>query len=168
MFTASGYRARVAFCAKLAAVSALAVAAALSASVAASATTSYSDSLSGTEIVPVSSVRGTFVGVAKGELPAVWRAQIVHLPLSSGTTVAVTGGTFSVVAVSGTRLTGPVTGGSVTVTNRGTNCANQTYRVSVTFDGGTFDGTLTHHRGRLLGRCLVYAATITGHGVFAA
>ena len=135
---------------------------------AASASSSYSDSFTGTEIVPVSSVRGTFVGVARGELPAAWRAQIVHRPLSSGTTVAVTGGTFSVVGPSRVTLGGSVTGGSVTVTNRGKNCSNQTYRVSVTFSGGSFDGTLTHHRRSILGRCVVYGATITGRGTFAA
>ena len=135
---------------------------------AASASSSYSDSFTGTEIIPVSSVRGTFVGVARGELPAVWRTQIVHQPLSSGPTVAVTGGTFSVVGLSGVKLGGAVTGGSVTVTNRGSRCTNQTYRVSVTFSGGSFDGTLTHHRRSILGRCIVFAATITGHGAFTA
>ena len=140
----------------------------LSATASASATSSYSDTLTGTEIVPVSSVRGTFVGVAKGELPAVWRAQIVHRPLSSDPTVAVTGGTFSVVGLSGTRLSGPVTGGTVTVTDRGGHCSSQTYRVSVTFSAGSFDGTLTHHRRSILGRCIVYAASIVGRGTFQA
>ncbi len=135
---------------------------------AASASSSYSDSFTGTEIIPVSSVRGTFVGVARGELPAVWRTQIVHKPLSSAPTVAVTGGKFSVVGVNGVTLGGAVTGGSVTVTNRGSRCSNQTYRVSVTFTGGSFDGTLTHHRRSILGNCFVYAATIAGHGTFAA
>ena len=134
----------------------------------ASASSSYSDSFTGTEIIPVSSVRGTFVGVARGDLPAVWRTQIVHQPLSSGSTVVVTSGTFSILARTGLKLGGAVTGGSVTVTNRGSRCSNQTYRVSVTFGGGSFDGTLTHHRHSILGRCLVYAATITGRGVFTA
>jgi hypothetical protein len=155
-------------CARKLAPAAFAVVAALSSVAAASATSTYSDSFSGTEIVPISSVRGTFVGVARGGLAAVWRTQIVHRPLSTGTTVAVTGGTFSIVGVSGTKLTGPVTGGSVTVTNRGSNCSNQTYRVSVTFGGGSFDGTLTHYRRSILGRCVVYAATIAGRGVFRA
>ena len=133
----------------------------------ASASSSYSDSFTGTEIIPVSSVRGTFVGVARGELPAVWRAQIVHQPPSSGSTVAVTGGTFSVVGLTGVTLGGAITGGSVTVANRGSHCSNQTYRVSVTFGGGSFDGTLTHNRRSILGNCIVYAATISGRGVFA-
>ena len=134
----------------------------------ASASSSYSDSFSGTEIVPVSSVRGTFVGIARGDLPAVWRTQIVHQPLSSGTTVAVTGGKFSVVGANGVKLGGAVTGGSVAVTNRGKGCANQKYRVNVTFAGGSFDGTLTHHRRTILGNCIIYAATIGGRGILAA
>lgn len=147
---------------------AVALIAGLSLTVSASASSSYSDSFTGTEVVPVSSVRGTFVGVARGELPAVWRAQIVHRPLSSGSTVAVTGGTFSIVGRSRVTSGGSVTGGSVTVVNRGSHCSKQTYRVSVTFSGGTFDGTLTHHRRSILGRCIVYAATIAGRGTFAA
>ena len=135
---------------------------------AASASSSYSDSFTGTEIIPVSSVRGTFVGVARGDLPAVWRTQIVHQPLSGGPTVAVTGGKFSVVGVNRVTLGGAVTGGSVTVTDRGKRCSNQTYRVSVTFAGGTFDGTLTHHRRTILRNCIIYAATISGRGTFAA
>ena len=142
--------------------------AALSSAAAASASSTYSDSFTGTEIVPVSSVRGTFVGVARGGLAAVWRTQIVHQPLSSGSTVAVTGGTFSILGRTGMKLGGAVTGSSVTVLNRGSTCTNQTYRVSVTFTGGSFDGTLTHHRRSILGNCLVYAATITGRGTFAA
>jgi len=134
----------------------------------ASASSSYADSFSGTEIIPVSPVRGTFVGVARGDLTAVWRTQIVHQPLSSGSTVAVTGGTFSILGRTGVRLGGAVTGGSVTVLNRGSRCTSQTYRVSVTFNGGAFDGTLTHHRRTILGNCLIYAATITGRGTFAA
>jgi hypothetical protein len=124
------------------------------------------DSLTGTEIVPVSSVRGTFVGVARGDLPAVWRATIRHEPLATGPSVAVTGGTFSILGTSGTPLNGDVTGGSVTVTNRGARCTNQTYRVSVTLTMGSFDGTLTHRRHSLLGRCLIYSASISGRGVF--
>ena len=147
---------------------AFAVVATLVPTAAAAATSSYSESFSGTEIVPVSSVRGTFVGVANGELRGVWRAQIVHQPLSTGTTVAVTGGSFSVVGGLAKRVSGPVTGGSVTVVNRGSHCTSQTYRVSVTFAGGSFDGTLTHFRRSILGRCIVYAATITGRGIFAA
>ena len=46
----------------------------LAATAAASATSSYTDSLTGAEIIPVSSVRGTFIGVARGELPDLRRS----------------------------------------------------------------------------------------------
>lgn len=146
----------------------LAVAGASVSATAASATTTRVDALTGTEVVPVSSVRGTFVGVATGELPAVWHAQIVHRPLATGTTVSVTGGSFSILSLTGRRLTGTVTGGSVTVTDRGSRCTNQTYHVVATLSIGSFDGTLTHHRRSILGRCVVYSASIVGRGVFAA
>jgi hypothetical protein len=140
--------------------------AALAAASAASAAAPRVDSLTGAEIIPVSSVRGTFVGYAKGDLPALWRATILHRPLSTGPTVAVTGGTFTIVPTSGTLLRGTVTGGSVAVANPGRGCTNQSYRVSVALSIGSFDGTLTHYRHSLLGQCLVYAATISGRGVF--
>ncbi|MGZ6881083.1 MAG: hypothetical protein ACXVGB_14435 [Mycobacteriaceae bacterium] len=52
------------------------------------------DRVVGTEIPPISSTLGTFLGVASGELPGQWRVQIVHQPLASGPSVAITGGTF--------------------------------------------------------------------------
>ena len=130
------------------------------------ATTGYKDTLAGTEVLPVSSTLGTFVGVATGPLPATWRVQIAHQPLATGPMVFITGGTFSLLTLTGRRISGPVTDGSVTVINRGSRCTDQTYRVVVTFSGGSFDGTLTHHRRSILGRCILYSATIRGHGIF--
>jgi hypothetical protein len=130
------------------------------------ATTAYSDTLVGTEVAPVSSTRGTFVGVATGQLPAAWRVQIAHEPLASGSTVPITGGTFTLVTRSRRKLGGKVTGGSVTVTNRGSHCSDQQYEVVATFSIGSFEGALTHHRRSVFGHCIVYAATIQGHGVF--
>jgi len=143
-----------------------AVGSALVAVSAATAAAPRVDSLTGAEIIPVSSVRGTFVGYAKGDLPAVWRATILHRALSTGPSVAVTGGSFTILPTSGSTLRGTVTGGSVTVANPGRGCTNQSYRVSVTLSIGSFDGTLTHYRHSLFGQCLVYAATISGRGVF--
>lgn len=130
------------------------------------ATTSYSVKLTGAEVLPVTSTLGTFVGVASGELVATWRAQIVHEPLAAGPTVRITGGRFTVVTVTGRSLRGAVTSGSVSVTDRGRDCTNQTYDVAARLSIGTFVGTLTHHRHGILGRCVVYAATIRGRGVF--
>jgi hypothetical protein len=143
-----------------------AIGAALVAAAAASASAPRVDSLTGAEIIPVSSVRGTFVGYAKGDLPALWRATIIHRPLSNGPTVAVTGGTFTMVTASGSTLRGTVKGGRVTVSNPGSGCTNQIYRVNVSLSIGTFDGTLTHYRHSLFGQCLIYAASISGRGVF--
>jgi hypothetical protein len=122
--------------------------------------------LTGTEVPPINSTLGTFVGVATGSLPAAWRVQIIHERLSSGATVAITGGTFSFVARNGARLNGAVSGGSVTVTDRGSHCTSQTYHVVASFSAGSFDGTLTHHRRSLFGHCVIYGATIRGRGVF--
>ena len=131
-----------------------------------SATTVYNDTLTGAEVLPVSSTLGTFVGVATGGLPATWRVQIAHQPLATGPTVAITGGTFSLFTAGGHKVGGPVSGGSVTVTNRGTHCTDQTYHVAAAFSSGSFDGTLTHHRRSIFGRCILYSATIQGHGSF--
>jgi hypothetical protein len=144
----------------------LAVAAGLLVPPRAPAGTAYSDTLTGTEIAPITSTLGTFVGVATGQLPGAWRVQIAHEPLASGPTVLITGGTFTLITRSGKRLRGSVTAGSVTVTNRGAHCTNQTYRVTAAFKLGSFDGTLTHRRRSILGHCLIYAATIQGTGVF--
>jgi len=131
-----------------------------------SATSTVTDRLTGTEVVPISSTRGTFVGIAKGQLPAAWRVQIVHEPLASGPTVLITGGKFVLVARSGRLLSGAVTAGSVAVRDRGSHCTDQTYSVTTTFSTGSFEGTLTHHRRSIFGRCLVYAATLSGSGTF--
>lgn len=130
------------------------------------ATTVYKDTLTGSEVLPVSSTRGTFVGIATGGLPATWRVQIAHQPLATGPTVLITGGSFSLLTLAGRRIGGQVTDGSVTVTNRGSRCTDQTYHVVATFTSGSFDGTLTHHRRSIFGRCILYSATIRGHGSF--
>ena len=131
-----------------------------------SATTVYKDDLTGAEVPPVSSTLGTFVGVATGGLPATWRVQIAHQPLATGPTVLITGGTFSLLTLAGRRINGQVSDGSVTVTSRGSRCTDQTYRVVARLSSGSFDGTLTHHRRSILGRCILYSATIRGRGIF--
>lgn len=118
----------------------------------------------GTEVPPISSTRGTFVGASQGPVGA-WRISIRHDALSTGPTVAVTGGSLVIALRTGTALRSSVTGGSVSVTNRGAHCTTQVYAVHVQFAAGTFDGTLMHHRHSLFGRCLIYAATINGHAV---
>ena len=146
---------------------AAAAVAALAAPVAATATT-YTDTIAGIEIPPITSTLGTFTGVAGGQLPGTWYAQIVHEPLSSGSTVAVTGGTFVLQTIYGSTLDGAVTGGTVTVTNTGAGCTNQTFAVDATLTIGSFSGTLTHYRTRIFGRCVIYSASITGNATFTA
>jgi hypothetical protein len=121
----------------------------------------------GTEVPPISSTRGTFVGAAQGPVGA-WRISIRHEALSTGPTVAVTGGSLLIGLRTGTALRAAVTGGTVSVTNRGSHCTTQVYAVHVQLAGGTFDGTLQHHRRSLFHRCLIYAATIDGHAVLQA
>jgi hypothetical protein len=122
----------------------------------------YSATVAGTEIPPISSTLGTFAGVASGPVGAAWRVQIAHDPLASGPTVPVTGGRYSVVATSGL-ISGRVTGGFVTVVDRGRGCGDQRYRVTLQLQHGRFEGTLVHHRRSLLRRCVLYAATVSGN-----
>ena len=121
----------------------------------------------GTEVPPISSTRGTFVGASQGPVGA-WRISIRHEALNTGPTVAVTGGSLLIGLRTGTALRSSVTGGSVSVTNRGAHCTTQVYAVHVELAAGTFDGTLMHHRRSLFGRCLIYAASISGHAVLQA
>jgi hypothetical protein len=121
----------------------------------------------GTEVPPISSTRGTFVGASQGPVGA-WRISIRHEALSTGPTVAVTGGSLLIGLRTGAALHSSVTGGSVSVTNRGAHCTTQVYAVHVLLAAGTFDGMLQHHRRSLFGRCVIYAATISGHAALQA
>jgi hypothetical protein len=143
-------------------VAASIVSASLLASAGASATAVYHIRVQGTETPPISSTRGTFVGIAEGQLAGGWRVQIKHLPLSSAATVAITGGSFRLLTPTGRRLGGSVTGGWVTVLDRGSSCKDQVYGVHARFTSGSFNGRLTHHRHSILGRCVIYSATING------
>jgi hypothetical protein len=138
------------------------VSASLLAGTGASAATVYHDRVQGTETPPISSTRGTFAGIAQGQLAGGWRVQIRHRPLSSAATVPITGGRFSLLTPTGRRLGGSVTGGWVTVLDHGSNCTDQRYEVHARFTSGNFVGTLTHHRHSILHHCLIYAATISG------
>lgn len=135
---------------------------ALAAATACSAGASYADRVAGIEVPPITSSLGTFVGLAAGPLPGRWRVQIAHEPLRTGATVAITGGTFTMHPVGAAEIAAPVTGGSVAVVSPGAGCTDQRYAVSATLSVGSFAGTLVHHRHALLGRCVIYAATISG------
>jgi hypothetical protein len=134
----------------------------------------YDDSISGFEYF-ATSTDGRFAGSAAGTLPGAWSADIHHtaLCLSCSPTATITSGSFSLATLStNTLVKGTFTRGTVQVLNAGPNCTNQTFSVDgilgnvgrwFSGDGnGTFSATLTHYRGRVLGSCITYGASVTG------
>lgn len=143
-------------------LAALLAAAALACAGAASSASRTVVGVVGAEVPPISSSLGTFVGAAHGPVGG-WGIQIEHRPLRTGPTVAITGGSLWLALRTGAALHAPVTGGSVTVRNRGARCTNQVYDVHVQLAGGSaFDGSLVHRRRSFFHRCVIYAATIDG------
>lgn len=139
-------------------------------SVAAAAT--YPDSVSGYEYA-ATSTQGRFAGAAPGALPGVWSATVDHTPL--GTVATITGGDVYLATYQNgvpALVTGHFTGGTVRQLSGFTGCADQQYAVngnvgdvgvgSAGTGTGTFAGTLTHHRTKIFGYCVIYSATITG------
>jgi hypothetical protein len=119
--------------------------------------------------------QGTFAGVLSGSLSGSWTAVVEHTQLNPG--ARITGGTFTLSTTMNGRprtLRGRFARGSVTNTNPGAGCTNQTFHVvgdivNVAGAGkgasngtGVFAVTLTHHRARILGSCVAYFATETG------
>ena len=130
-------------------------------------------SISGTE-VSATSTTGRFVGAASGSALGTWYAEVVHVPLGGGDGASVaiqSGGSFGMALAQAEPayvVSGQFSGGTITTVSSGTNCKNQVYvvngdlkNVSVT-GTGHFAATLTHHRRSVLGRCWLYAATVTG------
>lgn len=157
-------------------VVALAIVAASAATTSAQATHTYQDAISGHEYY-FTSTDGRFAGTASGALPGAWSADVRHtaLCLICHPTATITGGSFSLVTVLHsvpTLVTGVFTGGTVQVTNVGANCTNQTFDVEgvlgnvgpghVGTGTGLFSSTLTHHRHRIFGVCITYAASVSG------
>jgi hypothetical protein len=148
---------------------------ALSAPAAVGAAQTYNDTISGHEYY-ATSTDGKFAGTASGPLPGYWNTDVRHTPLclSCTPTATITGGSFELAtSLGGLRLvTGQFTGGAVQVTNVGANCTNQTFTVNgvlgnvgpwyVGSGSGTFSATLTHYRHRVLGTCVIYAASVAG------
>jgi hypothetical protein len=140
------------------------------------AAATYADSITGAEYF-FTSTEGRFAGKAYGDLPGYWNTVVDHTPLSLGSTptATITGGSFELAtALNGfpALVTGDVSGGTINVKDPGTDCTNQTFdvqgtlaHVGVLYTGtgsGTFSAVLTHHRARVFGRCVIYAATVTG------
>jgi hypothetical protein len=160
-------------------LSAAALAALPAAAQAAPASTTFQ--VQGAEIA-FTSTRGTFVGHGVGNAGdrSAWKAVVDHTPLSS-LPATITGGRFTMATLGPTSTTdfvvGTFTGGTIAVVNPGVGCTNQTFDVSgdmgnvttstTTGGSGSFDVLLTHYRVRLFGRCVSYAATVTGTASFA-
>jgi hypothetical protein len=138
----------------------------------AAAAATYADSISGHEYA-ATSTRGSFAGIAPGALPGAWSATVDHTPL--GTVATITGGKVYLVAYRNgipTLVTADFTGGTVRQLSGSTGCASQRYAVNgrlgeVGFGSpgvgtGAFAGTLTHHRAKVFGHCVIYSATISG------
>jgi hypothetical protein len=149
---------------------------ALSTSATALAAQTYSDTISGYEYY-FTSTDGKFAGSASGALPGSWNADVRHtaLCLSCTPTATITGGSFSLATTLNggyTLVTGDFTGGTIQVENVGSKCSNQTFDVEgilsdvgLWYSGsgsGSFSATLTHHRHRVFGTCVTYAASVAG------
>ena len=134
------------------------------------ATKTYRFSISGTE-VSATSTTGRFVGTASGSALGTWYAEVVHDPLGASPAAIRPGGSFGMALAQAEPayvVSGQFSGGAITVLDSGARCTNQVYRVdgrlknvSVTGTGHVV-ATLTHHRRSILGRCLLYAATVGG------
>jgi hypothetical protein len=134
------------------------------------ATKTHSFSISGTE-VSATSTTGRFVGTASGSALGTWYAEVVHDPLGASPAAIRLGGSFGMALAQAEPayvVSGQFSGGAITVLDSGARCTNQVYRVdgrlrnvSVTGTGHVV-ATLTHHRRSILGRCLLYAATVGG------
>jgi hypothetical protein len=150
------------------------IAGSLALAAAAPAAAGLSDSYlaSGIETSIPTNNTSTFSGVAVGSQGdgALWKASVVHDPLSacpfgSGSSCAITGGTFSLTGPAGAAL-GTFTGGSVTPISQQEPCGMQLYGVAGTLattnGNAAFNATLTHYRVFIFGRCITYFATISG------
>lgn len=139
----------------------------------AAATKTYRFTISGTE-VSATSTTGRFVGTASGSALGTWYAEVIHDPLSGPANTQVnirSGGSFGMAlhqAAPAYLVSGQFSRGTITVKDPGAGCTDQVYtvdgdlrNVSVTGTGHVL-ATLTHHRRSVLGRCWLYAATVSG------
>ena len=143
---------------------ALAAATALALPAAAAAATS-NDTVGGIELPSADiTTTGNFAGIAGGDLPGYWFAQVVHDPLvySLNTPTHISGGSFTLLTTTGSTVSDTITNGSVTPTSLPSSCTNQTFTLALTLNNGSFNGVLTHLRILLFGSCITYFATVTG------
>jgi hypothetical protein len=133
-------------------------------------TKTYTFNISGTE-VSATSTTGRFVGTASGSALGTWYAEVNHDPLGASSASIRPGGSFGMALAQAEPayvVSGQFSGGTITVRDSGARCTNQVYGVdgylrNVSVTGtGHFVATLTHHRRSVLGRCWLYAATVSG------
>jgi hypothetical protein len=141
---------------------------------AAAATVSSKYAITGIETSFPTNNTSTFGGSARGSSGdvAVWSASVQHqslanCPFGTGTSCAITGGSFSLRSSSGANVTDTFTNkGTVTPVSQQPGCGKQVFAVAgalATSAGpGSFTATLTHYRTSLFGACVPYFATITG------
>jgi hypothetical protein len=129
-------------------------------------------SISGIETA-ATATQGTFEGTATGSSGdyAAWKAVVKHTRLT--TTASITGGYATLWTSDVVTITGRFSSGSVTQTDGFSGCTNQHYDVDGRLShvtrsdrsgvgSGHFQATLTHYRTSILGRCVVYWATVSG------
>ncbi len=122
--------------------------------------------LRGVEVAATPTV-GTFAGT--GSSGSAWSAVVRHTRISHGR-ATIRGGSFRLasIPVSGAKVVarGRFTAGTVRLMSQAPGCGKQVYvvrgRLAFHSGAGSMTVHLTHHRKRVLGRCLAYAATVTG------
>jgi hypothetical protein len=135
------------------------------------AAATYHFTVTGAEVYPTST-SGRFVGTATGSATGTWYATVNHTPVSTGGG-RITGGSFSLLLGKNAPahvVKGHLASGTMTLdpAHTGANCTDQVYTVSARLaqvtdsETGRMKVTLTHHYLKTLGKCLPYAATVSG------
>lgn len=110
---------------------------------------------------------GTFAGTGGGK--TAWTAVVRHTRIEHGR-ATIRGGSFRLVTTraSGGRrsVRGTFTGGTVSLISQAPGCGTQVYsvrgRLALAAGTGSMTVRLTHHRKRVFGQCVAYAATVKG------
>ncbi len=117
---------------------------------------------------------GSFAGTGSGQAGplSAWYGSIEHSPVisPSGT---ITGGWATLYRLDGVRISGQLSSGFVQQTNEGAGCTDESHAVTGLLTGvsrsgvtevgaGVFRASLVHHRVWVFGRCISYAASVSG------
>jgi hypothetical protein len=108
---------------------------------------------------------GHFGGAARGPVPGLWRAVVVHDELQPADT-PITGGSFTLYGRNGA-VDGTFTGGTITPDVLSSDCENEQFTVDGTLalqggGEGTFRVVLTHLLAQTNAGCQIYGATVVG------